>query len=488
MRAPGPTEAADTALEAIATGERDHGAHLVDLLRRVPADDLVRRAAAAAEAAFAGGVWMEVDRRRAPITVALRPRTLDLATRGYVHHVTWQVRMGLRRLASLRERHPMIAAALPLADEEAAWIARYQRADGHGPGERVFCRLDALARFDGPGWRSTLHFIEPNVVGIGGMSYAPVAERALLDHIVPALQELDPDLTLEPNHDPRDLLLDELLDHARLLGVDHPPTLAFVDDKDLYTLGGEFGRLVAHFRAHGVDALYVDPRELELAGDGTILAEGRPVDVIFRFLEIRELIAMEAAGHDLRALHAAFQAGRVVPSVAGDIEHKSTFEVLSDPDLNHVFTDEQRAVFREHVLWTRLFDHRWATAADGTTVDLVDHARRGRERLVLKPNRTFGGKGVVVGPAVDPPTWEAALDAALAEPRSHVLQALAPLRAEPTPRLDPTTGALDFRPCFSAVGFYPGRRGLGVFGRFASDEVVNIFAGGGVTPFLVNVA
>ena len=48
--------------------------------------------------------------------------------------------------------------------------------------------------------------------------------------------------------------------------------------------------------------------------------------------------------------------------------------------------------------------------------------------------------------------------------------------------------AAAIRPCFSAVGFYPGRRGLGVFGRFASDEVVNIFAGGGVTPFLVNVA
>ena len=46
--------------------------------------------------------------------------------------------------------------------------------------------------------------------------------------------------------------------------------------------------------------------------------------------------------------------------------------------------------------------------------------------------------------------------------------------------------AARFRPG-RAVGLFPGRRGLGVFGRYAPGPVVNIQAGGGIAPFLVGV-
>ncbi|MCP5153117.1 MAG: hypothetical protein H6983_03060 [Ectothiorhodospiraceae bacterium] len=442
-----------------------------------------------ARGAFEGGVWTEVAGARTAIEVALRPRLMDLAGRGYVHHAAWQIRTALRRVVRLAALDPRVAAVLPLADDEADWLARYRRLDpsyGSARSERIFCRLDALGRLDGPGWREGLRFIEVNVVGIGGMSYSPPAEQALMEAVIPALAELDPDLEFDSNHDPRWLLLDELHHQARAVGVRGTPTVALVDDRTLYTLGGELGRLLDFFTAHGVPAVYCDPRELEVGRDGALVAAGRPVDVIYRFLELRDLVAMEAGGARLDALRVAFARNCVVPSVGGDLEHKSVLELLSDPLWADAFEPETRQVMAEHVLWTRLLRERRTTAPDRTEIDLVPWVDRNRERLVIKPNRACGGEGVVIGRVVDAGVWRDALQVALSTPDTHVVQEAAATDVEPFPVLD-ADGGCELVPMCCAVGLFPGRRGLGVFGRYAPGPVVNIQAGGGIAPFLVGV-
>src|SRR5581483_3130875 len=109
-----------------------------------------------------------------------------------------------------------------------------------------------------------------------------------------------------------------------------------------------------------------------------------------------------------------------------ELDQKSLWEVLTDPTLSRkYFTPEERSVFRRHVLWTRILSDRKTVLPDGSTGDLLPFARREREGLVLKPNRSFGGEGVVIGPAQTAAEWEAALDTALADAERWVVQQLA---------------------------------------------------------------
>ena len=67
-------------------------------------------------------------------------------------------------------------------------------------------------------WKTSLHFLEPNLSGIGGLHLVPTCERIVADVVLPALREQDPALRLELGHDVRNLLMQEVLDHLEVLG------------------------------------------------------------------------------------------------------------------------------------------------------------------------------------------------------------------------------------------------------------------------------
>ena len=71
---------------------------------------------------------------------------------------------------------------------------------------------------------------------------------------------------------------------------------------------------------------------------------------------LRELIALEKEiGRPLDAMRLLFRQNRVVSSIVGDFDHKSAFEILTDPELSEqYFGADDRRLFRRHVLWTRL--------------------------------------------------------------------------------------------------------------------------------------
>lgn len=442
-------------------------------------DELRSHVARTAEAL---GAWKEHDGARRAVPVEVRPRLIRVARRGWVHHVAWQLRLGLTRLGRLFREVAEIAELLPLEPLEARWLRAY----GHpGMRERLFCRLDAIGSFDQHGWQRSLCFLEPNVTGIGGTRYTAAAEEALLQHVAPLAARIDPELAFARNDDPRTLLMSELVAHARELGATGSPRVVLLDDQSLYTMGGEMAELAEWMRAQGCDAVAADPRALELAADGSVVHDGRRVDVVYRYLELRELTAMEEAGDDLSGLRRAFETQRVVPGATGDLEHKSAFEVMTDPRFEPLFTPVQRRMFREHVLWTRLLCDRRATDPDGRHVSLPDWTRAHRTRLVIKPNRSFGGDRVVIGHDVDEATWSAAIHEALREPGSHVVQLACAPQVERFPVL--AGGSVRLEERYTTVGLYPSANGLGLFGRVGTGRVVNLCTGGSVSPFLVEV-
>ena len=72
---------------------------------------------------------------------------------------------------------------------------------------------------------------------------------------------------------------------------------------------------------------------------------------------------------------------------------KAFFAVLTDPRNARLFSDEEHAVIRACVPWTRVVAD-CSTEKDGRAIDLLKRVESDRERLVLKPNDEYGGKGV----------------------------------------------------------------------------------------------
>jgi hypothetical protein len=93
---------------------------------------------------------------------------------------------------------------------------------------------------------------------------------------------------------------------------------------------------------------------------------------------------------------------------------KLTLAMLSEHQESPLFTEEERALIRDHVPWTRRVDRR-ATRYLDETVPLPDLLLRERERFVLKEEGSAGGRHVHPGRFTDPESWRALVETALSE-------------------------------------------------------------------------
>ncbi|HZI21953.1 MAG TPA: circularly permuted type 2 ATP-grasp protein [Gemmatimonadales bacterium] len=260
------------------------------------------------------------------------------------------------------------------------------------------------------------------------------------------------------------------------------PRIAVLDWRDVPTYS-EFLLFQEYFRAQGLEAVIADPRDAELV-DGRLVLCGGPVDLIYKRVLISELV--ERCGRD-HAVIKAVQSGAVcmVNSFRCKILHKkASLAVLSDERNAGLFSDAERSAIVDHIPWTRMVAERMTTH-EGRSVDLVPFVLSQRERLVLKPNDEYGGKGIVLGWDVDAAAWEQAVRAALAEP--YVVQERISIPSERYPsvadgRLVFADRILDTNP-YACGGSYV----EGCLSRLSTAALVNVTAGGGsqVPTFLV---
>jgi hypothetical protein len=118
---------------------------------------------------------------------------------------------------------------------------------------------------------------------------------------------------------------------------------------------------------------------------------------------------------------------------------------------------------------------------------LLEYVRHDQELLVLKPNRSYGGDRVLLGPSTPAAAWEAALQQALldAEQGEHwVVQRLAriPVGEFPVIGLD---GLVSMEPFYTVMGLAPTKYGLSILGRASQKQVVNVAQRGGLCSVLV---
>lgn len=417
--------------------------------------------------------------RLLPCPLTIRPDQL-----GYTHYVCTTLLNCIKRLPELYFAVPEIREILRLGPVEEQWFLECWNV-AHREANPVFARLDAVADYTTAMWKDTIRFMEPNLSGIGGLHLGPTATGIVADVVLPALLRQDPAIRLQVPDDIRELLLQDLLEHLDAIGRPGGQ-IVLVDPK--YALDGpdEPDSLAAFFSArHHIPVLHADVSELELRGDEVYYGDKR-VDLVYRDGSVLELVERADEGVDITPMRTLFAQNRVVSSISAELDQKSIFEVFTDPALTErFFTVEERQVMRRHVLWTRVVSDRRTSGPDGARIDLLEFARRERESLVLKPNRLYGGQGVVIGATSAQDSWESALQAALADAERWVVQQVTAIPLKSFHVLD-DQGHLRVEPFFVVMGFAPSKYGVALLARASQCSVVNVALRGGLCAIMVS--
>ncbi|MFO1187301.1 MAG: carboxypeptidase M32 [Alphaproteobacteria bacterium] len=438
--------------------------------------------------AFKNDLVYEHEGVRETVRVMLRPLLAMPEQLSYVHHVCQSVTDALKRVPVLHRQDVRVRQILAITAEEESWLSETWT-PAHERNNAIYGRLDAVCNFAAASWQDSMHFMEANLSGVGGIHYTPLTEHLVMRDVLPTLLAHDPELDIRLPRDQRDLFVQVLIDHARSIGrgTCH---LCFVEP--IYAQDGpdEQSALTRYIaETHQLQVAHADPRELRVQG-GDIFHGDLPIDVAYRDYEVRDLVALERElGQRLEGMRLLFKQNRVVSSMVGDFDHKSCFEILTEPNLaEQFFSMEECRLFRRHVLWTRVVAERRTTLPHHEDGDLLEYARRHREQLVLKPNRGYGGTGVTLGAAISQSEWEEMLNTAVIHSddceRSWVLQASTQLPVFEFPVIGPD-GKVFSEPFYTVMGFAATDNGLGILCRVSQKQVVNVAQRGGLAPILV---
>jgi hypothetical protein len=408
-----------------------------------------------------------------PCPITVLPNQL-----AYIHSVTQTIGHALKRLPELYMQDFAVRDVLRISPEEEEWLWKCW-----GPSHRehnpIFSRLDAMVDFISPMWKDSLRFVEPNLSGVGGLHLVPTCEQIVGDVVLPILRGHDGQLQLEVGQDIRELLIQEVLDHLEALGR-IGQNVCFVEPKYAGSGPDEQEALAQYFRdRHGMRIVHADPAELTLH-QGEVCYNGQPVDIAYRDYAVYDLLALEKEGVDVEPMRVLFRQNRIISSIAAELDQKSCWEIFTDPQFTQkYFSPDERQVFRRHILWTRILSDRATCLPSGQTGSLLDYVRHEQETLVLKPNRAFGGEGVVLGPSLSRAEWEAAMERALRDNDRWVVQQLASIPVSEFPVLGPD-GKIHVEPFYTVMGFASTKYGLAVLGRVSQKQVVNVAQRGGM--------
>jgi hypothetical protein len=340
-----------------------------------------------------------------------------------------------------------------------------------------YSRASPLSRLDSFLTTSAYQFVELNAETPAGGAYAEALADVFLE--LPVIRKFQERYTLR-RFRTQERLLETLLRCYREAGgeAEHP-TIAVVDYEDVPTRT-EHHLVARFFESRGCPALVCDPRHLTYEG-GRLRHEGRPIDIVYKRLLVNEFLERRA---QVQALYEAVRdraAVMVNPFRCKPIHKKAIFAVLTDDALQKHFTDDERAAIRAHVPWTRRVQGV-KTTRDGKTIDLPAWILENRERLVMKPNDEYGGKGVFIGWEMTAAEWEAALATALRA--SYVVQEKVELLKQSFPELAPDLHFRDFVVDLDPYVFDGEVEGF--LTRLSGTSLANVTSGGGQVPaFLV---
>jgi uncharacterized circularly permuted ATP-grasp superfamily protein len=416
--------------------------------------------------------WLDELQRRGgltfggrPLCTALRPRFL---TPDQLRFLQSRVRPLLRAFTRCHAAALADAAfrrQFRLTEPEEALLAI-------DPGFRCPMPTSRLDAFYGPD--GELRFTEYNAETPAGAAYGDALAEAFVG--LPVWRAFSRRYRAYPTAC-RPGVLHSLLDaFGQWRGRSEPPRVAILDWREVPTWS-EFVLFERYFKGHGLECVLADPREVEYR-DGRLTAGDFPVTLIYKRVLVGELL--ERCGMESPVVRAVRDGAvcMVNPFRCKALYKKASLAVLSDERNARLFTPEEAKAIAAHVPWTRVVEER-RTGFEGQVVDLVPFVLANKDRLVLKPNDDYGGRGVVLGWAVDAARWEQAVGEALQHP--SVVQERIALPSEPFPSV--IDGRVQFadRMYDTAPFVVHGDYVDGCLTRIAADPLLNVTAGGGST-------
>jgi hypothetical protein len=226
-------------------------------------------------------------------------------------------------------------------------------------------------------------------------------------------------------------------------GFDCPsrPVVALVDWPPSYpTYGPVLDFMARSLQPLGIAAIGCHAGQLAVR-DGHLFIEGRHIDVVYRFIQLGDLLEGPGALAVVEPIIAAAERGTVrlvTGFAAGLFASKGCLALLYEDDHRSVFSAAENDLIDRVLPWTRTL-RAGETFVGGQRTDLVGYVLANRSELVLKPSLLHSGLGVVLGWKTDQRTWTEAVRAGL---RSRfVVQRRVRPAAERFPADDTATGS-----------------------------------------------
>ncbi len=323
-----------------------------------------------------------------------------------------------------------------------------------------------------------LKFIEFNTDSPGGPMYSDV--QTMLIEQTTVMDELRKKYYFSSDRFVPVILYNLLQAYREWGGKKEHPNIAIVSDKGVTY--PEFLMIVEDFRRKGYNCEFSTPEEIEYDGKKAY-ANKMPIDVFYRRGWIRNWTDVY---DEIKPLRRAYADGAIcvvnsIRSILAAI--KSLIEVIQDPEIMKMYTEEEKDTIRKHVPWTKLMVEKKTYDPEGNTVDLYDYVRKNRETLVLKPMDLYGGKMVCVGPAVDQAEWEKTIENTTGD-QKFVVQEYVPIPEDELPVIGQE--GVEWQAKKMNQNFYAfGGHHAGGMIRTSEAAVINISAGGGLTPIVI---
>lgn len=448
--------AARTPAAAAADAVRD----AVDAYHDVLSDDIAADSQAVLDAQIRKRELFFGDR---PLCTVLRPRFMSPGQYRLLQRRAAALMGAFGRAHEAAVADPSVRAQFKLT----SWEEEFVLEDPGFPWPSPVSRLDAFFAGD-----DGLRFTEYNAETPAGPSFNDVLTE--LFYALPAMREFLRHWDVRPLPARHNVLHALLSAYEAWSGTRASPRIAVLDWLDVPTRR-EFTLFQEYAERQGIRCIVADPRDAELRG-GKLILDGAPVDLIYKRVLISELI--ERCGVE----HAVVRAVReravcmVNPFACKILHKKASLAVLSDERNTGLYTQQERDVIAANIPWTRVVEER-RTTHDGISVDLVSFIAEHKNRLVLKPNDEYGGKGIVLGWEADDAEWAEALRTALREP--HIVQERVSVPSEPYPSLVDGRLHLADRMLDTAPYVVYGQYIDGCLTRLSTAALLNVTAGGG---------
>jgi len=342
----------------------------------------------------------------------------------------------------------------------------------------LFRGVSRLARFDSFFVDGILSFVELNAETPAGVAYSDVASEIFLE--LDIMKDIQKEYRISRLTGLRPLLNTLLSAHQEFSGNGKRPQIAIVDYKGLPTQR-EFELVKEYFEKEGYPTAIADPRELEFT-NGRLRHGDFEIDVVYKRLLVNEFLEKVNECQGLLKAYES-QAVCVVNSFRGKLVHKKhLFGVLTDEQFSHYFTEREKQLIARHVPWTRRMEDR-STEHDGKKVELLEFVSTNRDRLALKPNDEYGGKGIFIGWQMSQSEWDKAIETSLQG--DYLVQQRVKTSREVFPYIK-EDGDVEFIEQLIDLDplLYDGKVGS-AFTRLSSSELANVTAGGGMVPVFI---